>query len=228
MPWLDGPPTYRCSPAIVNSTGMLTFETVLGLNFHVRTVLRTDLSSSGLPVLCAIEALVMVPLAGSTETTQTPLPAMRCERASCGYSGRGAEVVRAFAAEGEITLPRGTGAPCAGFVAAGLADSCSAAKPCSSFAAEGEITLSSGTGGPCAGFVAAGLADSFCSAKPGSSFGAEGEITLSSGTGGPCAGFVAAGLADSFCSAKPCSSFVAEGEITLSSGTGGPCAGFVA
>ena len=59
-----GPPTYRCSPAIVNSTGMLTFETVLGLNFHVRTVLRTDLSSSGLPVLCAIEALVTRPLAG--------------------------------------------------------------------------------------------------------------------------------------------------------------------
>jgi hypothetical protein len=77
-------------PVIVNSTGMLTFETVPGLNFHVRTVLRADLSSSGLPVLCAIEALVTLPLAGSTDTTQTPLPAMRCERASCGYGGRGA------------------------------------------------------------------------------------------------------------------------------------------
>ena len=85
-----GPPAYRVFPVIVKSTGMLALETVLGLNFHVRTVLRTDLSSSGLPVLCAIEALVTLPLAGSTETTQTPLPAMRCERASCGYSGRGA------------------------------------------------------------------------------------------------------------------------------------------
>ena len=85
-----GPPTYRVFPVIVKSTGMLALETVLGLNFHVRTVLRTDLSSSGLPVLCAIETLVTLPLVGSTETTQTPLPATRCERASCGYSGRGA------------------------------------------------------------------------------------------------------------------------------------------
>jgi hypothetical protein len=77
-------------PVIVNSTGILAFETVLGLNFHVRTVLRIDLSNRGLPVLCAIEAWVTLPLAGSTDTTQTPLPAMRCERASCGYSGRGA------------------------------------------------------------------------------------------------------------------------------------------
>src|SRR4029453_7770502 len=51
-------------PCHLNSTGMLTFETVPGLNFHVRTVLRTDLSSSGLPVLCAIEALVTLPLTG--------------------------------------------------------------------------------------------------------------------------------------------------------------------
>jgi hypothetical protein len=83
-------PTLSVVPCHLNSTGMLTFETVPGLNFHVRTVLRTDLSSSGLPVLCAIEALVTLPLAGSTDTTQTPLPAMRCERASCGYWGRGA------------------------------------------------------------------------------------------------------------------------------------------
>ncbi len=80
---------YRLSPSFVNSIGTLTFETVPGLNFHVRTVLRADVSSSGLPVLRASEALVTLPLA-STDTTQTPLPAMRCERASCGYSGRGA------------------------------------------------------------------------------------------------------------------------------------------
>jgi hypothetical protein len=85
-----GGPNYRCCPSFVNSTGILTFETVLGLNFHVRTVLRTDLSNRGLPVLCAIEARVTPPLAGSTDTTQTPLPAMRRERASCGYAGRGA------------------------------------------------------------------------------------------------------------------------------------------
>ena len=66
-------PTYRLSPLFVNSTGMLTFETVPGLNFHVRTVLRADVSSSGLPVLCPIEAPVTLPLA-STDTTQTPLP----------------------------------------------------------------------------------------------------------------------------------------------------------
>ena len=84
---LSGPgaaPIYRLSPSVVNSTGMLTFETVPGLNLHVRRVLRTELSKSGLPVLCCMEALVTRPLARSTNTRQTPLPAMRRERASCG------------------------------------------------------------------------------------------------------------------------------------------------
>src|SRR5436189_4304747 len=74
---------YRFS-SFVNSTGTLTFETVPGLNFQVRSVLRTDLSRSAFPVLCAIEASVTLPLAGSTDSTQTPLPAIRWERASCG------------------------------------------------------------------------------------------------------------------------------------------------
>src|SRR6266480_346001 len=74
---------YRFS-SLVNSTGTLTCETVPGLNFQVRSVLRTDLSKSAFPVLCAIEASVTLPLAGSTDTTQTPLPAIRWERASCG------------------------------------------------------------------------------------------------------------------------------------------------
>jgi hypothetical protein len=84
---LSGPgaaPIHRLSPSVVNSTGMLTFETVPGLNLHVRRVLRTELSKSGLPVLCCMEALVTRPLARSTNTRQTPLPAMRRERASCG------------------------------------------------------------------------------------------------------------------------------------------------
>ena len=75
---------YGFSPSFGNSTGMLTCETVPGLNFQVRNVRRTDLSRSRLPVLCAIEALVTLPLAGSTDTTQTPLPATRWERASSG------------------------------------------------------------------------------------------------------------------------------------------------
>ena len=104
--------TYWLFPMVVNSTGMLTFETVPGLNFHVRTVLRVDLSSSGLPVLCAIEASVTLPLAGSTDTTQSPLPAMRRERASCGYVGRGAYVVTAFAAARDITRSPGARRAC--------------------------------------------------------------------------------------------------------------------
>jgi hypothetical protein len=52
---------------------MLTCETVPGLNFQVRNVRRTDLSRSRLPVLCAIEALITLPLAGSTDTTQNSI-----------------------------------------------------------------------------------------------------------------------------------------------------------
>jgi hypothetical protein len=73
----------------LNSIGILTFETVPGLNRHFRNALRADLSSIGFPVLCAIEASITLPLLGSTDTTQTPLPVMRRKR-TFGYSGRGA------------------------------------------------------------------------------------------------------------------------------------------
>src|SRR5438445_1661628 len=77
--------------------GILTWETVPGLNRHCRNALRAALSSIGLPILCAMEPPVTLPLAGSTVTTQTPLPVMCRERASYGYWGRGAFTARAFA-----------------------------------------------------------------------------------------------------------------------------------
>ena len=70
--------------------GILTFETVPGLNRHCRNALTAELSNIGFPVLCAIEASVTLPPAVSTVTTQTPLPVTWRERASYGYWGRGA------------------------------------------------------------------------------------------------------------------------------------------
>jgi len=81
----------------VNVMGILTWETVPGLNRHSRNALRAALSSIGLPILCVMDAPVTLPLPGSTVTTQTPLPVMRRERASYGYWGRGAFMARAFA-----------------------------------------------------------------------------------------------------------------------------------
>src|SRR6266699_2600293 len=77
--------------------GILTWETVPGLNRHCRNALRAELSSIGLPVLCVIEPSVTLPLAASTVTTQIPLPVILRERASYGYWGRGAFTARAFA-----------------------------------------------------------------------------------------------------------------------------------
>ena len=81
----------------MNVMGILTWETVPGLNRHCRNALRAELSSIGLPILCVMEAPVTLPLAASTVTTQTPLPVMRFERASYGYPGRGEFMARAFA-----------------------------------------------------------------------------------------------------------------------------------
>ena len=81
----------------MNVIGILTWETVPGLNRHCRNALRAALSSIGLPILCAMEPPVTLPLAGSTVTTQTPLPVILRERASYGYWGRGAFTARAFA-----------------------------------------------------------------------------------------------------------------------------------
>jgi hypothetical protein len=74
---------------MVKVMGILTFETVPGLNFHSRNVLTAALSSMGLPMLCATEALVTLPVFGSTVTTMTPLPVIWRARASYGYGGFG-------------------------------------------------------------------------------------------------------------------------------------------
>ena len=86
----------------MNVIGILTWETVPGLNRHCRNALRAELSSIGLPILCVMEAPVTLPLAASTVATQTPLPVMRFERASYGYPGRGEFMARAFALDIDI------------------------------------------------------------------------------------------------------------------------------
>ncbi len=87
---------------MVKVMGMLTLETVPGLNRHCRKALVAALSSMGLPVLCETEALVTLPLAASTCATITPLPVTCRERASYGYWGRGAYKARAFARDIDI------------------------------------------------------------------------------------------------------------------------------
>src|SRR5438552_18198912 len=87
---------------MVNSLGILTFETVPGLNRHFRNALTADLSKVRSPALCSIEAPVTLPLAGSTDTMQTPIPVTPGERALAGYEGRGVKVARAFAEEYEV------------------------------------------------------------------------------------------------------------------------------
>ena len=69
------------APVIVKVMGIRTFETVPGLNRHCLNALTAALSNIGLPMLCAIVASVTLPLPGSTDATQTPLPVMRRERA---------------------------------------------------------------------------------------------------------------------------------------------------
>src|SRR5205809_7394916 len=65
-----------------------------------------SLSSSGLPVLWNMVALVTVPVAVSTVTTQTPFPVRLRRLASYGYSGNGAVIAIDCATESDI----GTGA----------------------------------------------------------------------------------------------------------------------
>ncbi len=67
---------------MVKVIGILTFETVPGRKRQRRNALMAELSRIGLPMLCAIDASVTAPLLVSTDTTQTPLPVMRRERAS--------------------------------------------------------------------------------------------------------------------------------------------------
>src|SRR5215472_17798994 len=82
---------------MLNSIGILTLETVPGLNRHFRNALTADLSNVESPVLCSIEAVVTRPLAGSTDTKQTPIPVTPSVRFLAGYLGRGVNVAKAFA-----------------------------------------------------------------------------------------------------------------------------------
>jgi hypothetical protein len=87
---------------MVKVMGMLTLETVPGLNRHCRNALVAALSRIELPVLCETLAPVTLPLAASTVATITPLPVTCRERASYGYWGRGAYNARAFARDIDI------------------------------------------------------------------------------------------------------------------------------
>src|SRR5215831_11613954 len=87
---------------MVKVMGILTLETVPGLNRHCRNALVAALSRMGLPMLCETEALVTLPLPESTSTVITPLPVICRERASYGYCGRGAYNARAFARDIDI------------------------------------------------------------------------------------------------------------------------------
>lgn len=82
---------------MLNSIGILTFETVPGLNRHFWNALTADLSKVESPVLCSIEAAVTRPLTGSTDTMQTPIPVTLPERSLAGYLGKGVNVAKAFA-----------------------------------------------------------------------------------------------------------------------------------
>ena len=79
--------------------GTRTCETLPGLNRHLRNVSVVTLSRIALPVLCAIIALVTLPLAVSTIIAQTPLPVIFACFAWYGYSGKGALTARAWAAD---------------------------------------------------------------------------------------------------------------------------------
>ena len=69
---------------MVNVIGILTLETVPGLNRQRLNALTAALSRIGFPMLWAMVASVTLPLPVSTETTQTPLPVIFRLRASYG------------------------------------------------------------------------------------------------------------------------------------------------
>ena len=100
---------------MVNVMGMLTLETVPGLNRHCRNALVAALSRIGLPVLDETLQLLTLPLPESTEQTITPLPVTCRERASYGYPGRGAYNARAFARDIDIGPGAFTGVNFAAF-----------------------------------------------------------------------------------------------------------------
>ena len=67
---------------MVKVMGMLTLETVPGLNRHSLNALVAALSRIGLPVLDETLQLLTLPLPESTVQTITPLPVTCRERAS--------------------------------------------------------------------------------------------------------------------------------------------------
>ena len=67
---------------MVKVMGMLTLETVPGLNRQLRNALVAELSRIGLPVLDETLQLLTLPLPESTVQTITPLPVTCRERAS--------------------------------------------------------------------------------------------------------------------------------------------------
>lgn len=64
--------------------------------------MTADSSKVASPVLCSIEAAVTRPLAGSTDTRQTPTPVMLSERFLAGYLGMGVNVAKTFAEAYEV------------------------------------------------------------------------------------------------------------------------------
>ena len=99
---------------MLNSTGILTFETVPGLNRQFRNALTADSSKVVSPVLCSIEAAVTRPLAGSTDTMQTPTPVTLSVRSLAGYLGKGVNVAKALAEAYEVI----SGVPSGGLLGA--------------------------------------------------------------------------------------------------------------
>src|SRR5438552_528523 len=106
------------------------------------------LSSSGLPVLWNMVALVTVPVAVSTVTTQVPLPVRLRRFASYGYSGKGAVIAIDCATESDI----GTGAEMLG--AAGCTAGRSRFLGRCFFSGGAAATSGSSTGGACSVGVA--------------------------------------------------------------------------
>src|SRR4026208_2557373 len=102
---------------MVNVIGILTLETVPGLNRQRLNALTAALSRIGFPILWAMVASGKLPRPGATVDTRrhrpaaagAPQPALRVlfrPRSSWGYSGRGALMALAFACEAVI-IPGG-------------------------------------------------------------------------------------------------------------------------
>jgi len=94
---------YNEAPVSVKVMGHVTFVAVPGLNRQRLRPLTAASSSTGLPVLFCTVTSVTSPLAGSTRIIITPLPVIRCWRASYGYEGIGRTTASAFARDIDIS-----------------------------------------------------------------------------------------------------------------------------